>query len=293
MTKILVSGAAGHLGGLVIKHLLESEKVTPGDIVAGSRNPEKLTQFSEKGIETRRIDFDDPTLADALAGIDRMLIISTDELAVPGKRLEQHRAAVNAAARAGVGRLFYTSLPVAEASAISFAPDHHGTEQAIEASGVPYTILRNNWYMENLFLSLPAALASGQWYTSAGAGKTAFIAREDIARATAAALASPPKENAVITLTGEKAYSNTEIAALASKATGKPLAVVDVTDEQLAEGMIAHGVPAAFVPTFVSFDTAVRKGDLGIVGTDAARLARTPLKRLEDFLAENAVALTA
>lgn len=293
MSKILVTGASGQLGSLVIAQLLE-RGVPASDIIAGSRDPGKLSALEAKGIAARKVDFNDTTtLAAAFAGIDRLLIISTDELGTPGKRLEQHQAAVAAAKSASVGRIFYTSLPKAESSAVSFAPDHFGTEEAIKASGLPYTIFRNSWYMENLFMSLPAALASGQWYTSAGDGKTSHIARADIAKAIAGALASPPAESKTYTLTGEAAYSNGEIAALVSEITGKPLTVVNLTDAQLAEGMAAHGVPAPFIPTFVSFDTATRAGDLGVVTSDAADLAGGKLTSLKDFLAANKAGLGA
>jgi NAD(P)H dehydrogenase (quinone) len=292
MSKILVTGASGHLGGLIVKHLLETQKVAAADLVVGSRDPAKLASLVEKGIEARKVDFDDKAgLAAAFSGIDNLLIVSTDELVTPGKRLVQHKAAVEAATAANVGRIFYTSLPQAENSPISFAPDHFGTEQAIKASGLAYTILRNSWYMENLFLGLPAAFASGHWYTSAGDGKTAYIAREDVARATAAALAKPASGNVVLTLSGEKAYGTAEIAALARAATGKPLEIVSLTDGQLTEGMIAAGLPAPIVPTFVSFDTATREGKLGLVTSDARDLIGAPLKTLESFIEENAAAL--
>lgn len=292
MSKIFVTGATGHLGGLVIKHLIESAGVAPADIVAGTRNPDKAAALTDRGVAVAKIDFDDAaTLGAAFAGIDRLLIVSTDELATPGKRLEQHKAAVAAARAAGVGRVFYTSLPDAETSPISFAPDHLGTETAIKESGLPYTMLRNNWYMENLFFSLPHALAAGTWYTSEGEGRTAYIAREDIARATAAALANPPAESVTYTLTGEKAYSKAEVAALVAEITGKPLAVVQVSDEQLTAGMVGAGLPAPVAATFASFDTATREGKLGRVTADARTLSGHALTALEDFLKANAAAL--
>ncbi|MCL6708182.1 SDR family oxidoreductase [Pseudomonas sp. R2.Fl] len=291
MPRILVTGASGHLGRLVIESLLASGKVAASDIVAGSRDTAKLADLAARGVETRRVDFEDANLAPAFSGIDRLLIISTDALDRPGRRLEQHTAAVKAAKAAGVGRLFYTSMPTPETSKVSFAPDHAGTEQVIKESGIPYTIFRNNWYMQNLFMALPAAFAGGNWYTSAGDGKTAFITREDIARAIAAAVASPVEQNVTYTLTGARAYGNAEVAALASKATGAPLSVVNITDEQLAEGMAAHGVPAPFIPTLVSFDTATRAGDLAIVTSHAADLVGGPLTTLEAFVEANSAAL--
>ncbi len=287
MSKILVSGASGHLGRLVIQNLLDTGKVAPADIVAGSRDTAKLADLAAKGIETRRVDFDDANLAAAFAGIDRLLIISTDVLDRPGHRVNQHRAAVAAAKAAGVGRIYYTSMINPDTSLVSFAPDHAGTEQAIRDSGLAYTIFRNAWYMENLFMSLPQALASGSWYTSSGNGRNAHAARADIARAIAGALVSEASGNAVYNLTGPTALTTDEIAALVREATGKPLAVVNLTDEQLAGGMKAAGVPEPFIPTFVSFDTNIREGGFDVATKDIEMLSgRTP-QDLKSFLTAN------
>lgn len=292
MSKILVTGAAGHLGRLVIKHLIESQNVSPADIVAGSRDTAKLADLAAQGVGTRRVDFDDKaSLEAAFSGIDRLLIVSTDELGAPGKRLAQHSAAVAAATAADVGRVFYTSMPQPEDSEVTFRGDHLGTEQAIKASGLAYTIFRNGWYMENLFMSLPQALASGQWYTSAGEGRIAHIAREDIARAIAAGLAKPADGNAIYTLTGEKAYTTEEIAALVREVTGKPLAVVNLTDAQLSEGMAAAGVPAPFIPTIVSFDANTREGKIAMATADAETLSGVKRMSLKAFLEANKAAL--
>lgn len=289
--KILVTGASGHLGGLIVKHLL-ARGVAPSSIIAGSRDTAKLADLAAKGIETRVVDFNDEAkLPAALAGADTVLIVSTDALDGAGTRLKQHRAAVKAGVAAGAKRLAYTSLPVPDTSHVSFAPDHLGTEQAIQATGLPYLIFRNNWYQENLFMSLPNAFKSGQWYTSAGDGRTAFVAREDIAEAIASALAAPAGQSTIYTLTGSEALSNSEIAKLAAEATGKPLSVVNLTDEQLAGGMKGAGLPDGIIPTLVSFDTAAREGDLAIVTGDVEKLTGHKSKSVATFIKESAKAL--
>lgn len=289
--KILVTGASGKLGGLIVKHLLE-RGVAPSNIIAGSRDKAKLAPLAAKGVDTRNVDFNDEAgLSASLKGADTVLIVSTDALDGAGTRLKQHRAAVKAAVAAGAKRLAYTSLPVPDTSRVSFAPDHFGSEEAVKATGLPYLIFRDNWYHENLFMSLPNAFKSGQWYTAAGDGRTAFVSREDIAEAIAAALANPPSGNAVYTLTGAEAVSNAEVAKLASAAAGKPLSVVNLTDEQLAGGMKAAGVPEAFIPTLVSFDTATRSGDLALVTGDVEKLTGRKPKPLADFIKANAAAL--
>lgn len=288
---ILITGAGGKLGGRIIHHLLE-RGVAPSRIVAGTRDTAKLAALAARGVSVRKVDFDDEaSLPKALAGADTVLVVSTDALDGAGTRLKQHRAAIKAAAAAGAKRLAYTSLPDPEHSRVSFAPDHLGSEQAIEATGLPYLIFRNCWYQENLFMGLPAAFRSGHWYTSAGEGRTSFVARDDIAAAIAAALADPPAGSATYTLTGTEAFTNEAVAKLASAAIGKPLQVVQLTDEQLAGGMKAAGLPDAIIPTLVSFDAATRAGNLAMVTGDVEALSGRKSLPLADFITANKAAL--
>jgi NAD(P)H dehydrogenase (quinone) len=289
---ILITGAGGQLGGRVIDHLLESQGVAASRIIAGTRDPAKLAGLAARGVAVCKVDFDDTAgLEAAFAGAGTVLVISTDALDGAGTRLRQHKAAIAAAAKAGVKRLAYTSLPLAESSHVSFAPDHLGSEEAIKATGLPYLIFRNSWYAENLLMSLPNAFRSGQWFTSAGDGKTAFVARDDIAAAIAGALANPPAASTTYTLTGGEALDNPGIAALASEIVGKPLQVVPLTDEQLAGGMKAAGVPDAVIPTLVSFETATRAGDLATVTGDIETLSGRAPRPVSDFISANAAAL--
>lgn len=289
MSKILISGASGHLGSLVIKHLIESQGIAAADIIATSRDPSKLSALAAKGVETRAADFSTPsTLAAAFQGVDRLLIISTDAI---GARIDQHKAAIEAAQKASVQRIFYTSMPKAETSAIIFAPEHAASEAAIKSSGLAYTIFRNGWYMENLFMSLPQIVSSGQWYTSAGDGRTGYIAREDIARAIAAGIAHPVAENITYNLNGDVGHSNHDIAALVSDITAKQIDVINLNDEQLLNGMLATGVPANFAPFLVSTNAATRAGDLDRISDDAANLSGHPLTTLKAFLEANKAVL--
>lgn len=282
--KLLVTGASGKLGAAVVHHLLDTFHVPASSLIAGSRDPARLADIAARGVETRAVDFDDAALAEGFAGADRVLIISTDALDAEGTRLRQQLAAVAAAKSAGVSHIAYTSMPNPGEAKVLFAPDHKGTEDAIKATGLGYTIFRNSWYMENLMMTLPQALAMGQWFTSAGTGRIAHIARDDLARAIAASLAKDASENATYTLTGPAARTTEDIAALVSKVTGKPLAVVHVSDEQLAQGMEGAGVPAPMVPTLVSFDTNTRDGKVDIVTDDATALSGSGATSLEDFL---------
>ncbi|WP_426235723.1 SDR family oxidoreductase [Pararhizobium sp. DWP1-1-3] len=289
---LLVTGATGKLGRLVLDELLAAGKVAPSDIIATSRDTEKLADYAAKGVQTRAADFDDAASLDAaFKGAGRILIISTDALDEPGKRLRQHLSAVAAAKKAGAKHILYTSMPNPETSVIPFSPDHLGTENAIKATGIAYTILRNGWYMENLFMALPQALSEGKWYSASGQGKLAHIARADIAKATANALASGSTESKTYTLTGETKHTVDEVAALVAKVTGKPLEVVHVSDEQLAGGLKAAGLPDFIIPVVVSFDTNTREGHIDLVTADAGTLSGQKLTSLEDFLAASKAVL--
>jgi len=291
---ILITGAAGQLGRIVLDQLLASGEIAPASIIAASRDTAKLADYGARGVTLRKVDFDDPSsLPAAFAGVDKALIISTDALGEPGKRLNQHKAAVEAAAKAGVGRIFYTSLPQPDDSRVTFAGDHLGTENAIKATGIPYTFFRNGWYLENLFMALPHALKTGQWYSASGQGLIAHVARADIGAAIAASLLSQDKDSKIYTFTGPAAHTVEEIAAAAGKATGLPLQVVHVSDEQLAEGLKGAGLPDFLIPTIVSFDTNTRDGKIAMVTGDIEALTGRKPQSLEAFLEQNAKALTA
>ncbi|RWB60470.1 SDR family oxidoreductase [Mesorhizobium sp.] len=291
---LLVTGASGHLGRAVINHLLDAQKVAPANIVATTRNPENLADLAALGVVVRAADFDDPaSLENAFKGADRVLIVSTGELDLRSdRRLRQHQAAVAAAKAAGVSHLLYTSMPNPEPiSPVLFAGDHYGTEQAIKASGIPHTIFRNGWYQENLFLALPHAISSGKWYSSAADGRIAHGARDDMAAAIAAGLASGSKESQIYTLTGPQAYTTKEIAALVSEVTGKPLEVIQVPDEALTEGVKAAGLPEDFARIIVSFDANTRSGRIGMVTDTVETLSGRKPQTLKQFLEANKAAL--
>ncbi len=279
---LLVTGAAGQLGRLALDHLATIHR---GPIVAGTRDPARLADLAARGIEARRLDFDDAaSLAEGFRGVDRALIVSTDALGQPGRRLAQHRAAVEAAAKAGVRYLAYTSMPnPAPGSPVVFAGDHHGTEEAIRASGLPHTILRVSWYQENLLASLPGILASGVWASAAGDGRVAYVAREDAARAAAAALAMGPGVTGTLDVTGPRGWSVAEMAALLTRLLGRAIQVAALDDAALAAGLAAHGVPPVMVPVIVSFDRNTREGRMPAPTDVVARLTGTAPRTLEAF----------
>jgi NAD(P)H dehydrogenase (quinone) len=290
---LLVTGASGKLGSRVLHHLLTTLNIPASRIAAASRKPDSLAERAAQGITVRAADFDDAASLDkAFVSIDRLLVISTDTLDKPGHRLAQHKAAIDAAVKQGVRHLIYSSMPKPETSAVLFAPDHAGTEAYLAASALPdWTVLRNNWYFENLFFSLPAALSSGSWYSAAGEGKIAHIARDDLARAAATALSGATSGKTTLTLSGANGYSTAEIAALVSQTVGKPIAVVPVPVEALVQGMTSHGVPEPIARVFASFDVNTAQGGLADVTGDYAKLTGVQPQSFESWLADNKAVL--
>lgn len=290
--KLLVTGASGKLGRGVIEHLLADQNVAVKDIIAVTRDPAKLSDFAAQGIEVRQGDLNDAgSLAKAFAGAGRVLVISTDTAPGSGERVKQHSAAVAAAKAAGASRVLYTSLPNPETSVISFAFEHLASEKAVKESGLAYTIFRNGWYSENLFMSLPQALKSGQWFTSAGEGRVAYGARDDYAAAIAGGLAADETENLIYTLSGPETFSAAQVASLVSEIVGKPISVVQLTDEHLAAGLRQHGLPEPVVDVVVSIDANTRGGFLDFVTPDLEKLSGRKPQTLQSFLEANKAAL--
>ncbi len=289
----LVTGASGHLGQAVINHLLTTYKVPANKIIAVSRDASKLAALKAKGVNVRDGNFDDEAqLTKAFAGATRVLLISTSAME-PGVRGKQHKNAVNAAAKANVSHVVYTSMPNATKSAVLFAPDHAGTEKALADSTLSgWTVLRNNWYAENLFFALPQALASGTQYSASAQGKTAYIVRDDLARAAAAVLSSDKAEKATYTLSGGNEYTVDEVAKLVSAATGKPLNVVHVPVEGLVQGMLGAGLPEGMARLFASFDAATAQGDLSGTSADYKSLVGAEPQSFEAWVKTNATALS-
>jgi NAD(P)H dehydrogenase (quinone) len=284
---LFVSGANGKLGRRVVELLLE--RGYAGKIVAGSRNPDKLGNIP--GVEIRKADYADRAgFTEALRDVDRVLLISTDVVGEVRQKLQA--SAVAAAKAAGVKHVVYTSMPNPEpGNPVPLAADHYATERAIKASGVDHTILRVTWYAENLLGSLPSALAMGKWFTSSGEGTIAHVAREDVARAAAGALLAVDKSG-TLTVTGPTALTTREIAAIATGVTGKPIEVVDVTDEQLEAGLRQAGLPADVAALLVSFDVNQRNGGFAVATDAVEQLWGTKPQPLREFLEANKAALT-
>jgi NAD(P)H dehydrogenase (quinone) len=239
---IIVTGASGHLGRLVIEAL--AKRVPPDQIVAAVRSPDKVKDLAERGVIVRQADYDAPdTLATAFAGGGKLLLISAS---VIGRRATQHRAVIAAARKAGVELVVYTSILHADTSGLSLAGEHLETERAIRESGIPFVFLRNGWYMENYSENLAPALANGTFIGSARDGRIAAAPRADFAEAAVRVLASPGHQNAIYELAGDEAFTMKELAAEVSRQTGKRIDYQDLPPEKYQEILTSVGVPEPF-----------------------------------------------
>lgn len=216
---IAVTGATGQLGRLVVHDLLQT--VDPASVVAVVRDPAKAAGLAAQGVQVRPGPYADAqALEAAFAGVDDLLFISSSEV---GQRVEQHRAVVDAAVAAGVGRVVYTSAPRATSSSLVLAPDHKFTEEYLAASGLPTTILRNNWYTENYLGQVEIARATGTLTAAAGAGRVASASRADFAAAAAAVLTQDGHAGRVYELGGDHAWDYDELAAALAEIVGAPV----------------------------------------------------------------------
>lgn len=284
MATLLVTGASGHLGQRVVELLLEAKAE---NIIATTRTPEKLSDFSERGVTVRYADFtDSASLAEAFAGADRLLLISTDSMDKPGIRIEQHHNAVKAAEQAGVHHVIYTSIVNPEpGSPLFVAPDHYNTEQALEQSNLGYTFLRNNFYMENVVRTISQALQmGGKIFSAAGEGKVGYVTREDCARIAASALLSSFEGRRTLNVTGPEALSQADLAAIASAVTGREITYVPLELETLIDNIAASGLPRPVAAQFASFDAGIAAGVLDIVSNDVESLTGQKPTSVREFL---------
>lgn len=278
---LFVSGASGQLGRRVVEHLLAAGEA----VIAGTRSPEKLADLAARGVEVRRLDFGDPaSIAPAFAGVERALIISTDGI---GTRAALQIAAVAGAAEAGVRHLVYTSVVSADVDGMALADEHRATELAIAARFASYTILRNSLYAELVLGSVEAARATGSLFTARGAGRVAWVSREDCARAAAAALTDGFEGTRVLDVTGPEALSGDDVAAQLAELLGAPVAHVSLAPAAFVAGLVAAGVPQPYAEVFLAFDQSAQAGLLAQVSPAVEDLTGAPGRALRAVLAES------
>ena len=253
--KIGVTGATGQLGQLVVEQL--KQKTAAENIVALVRTPEKAAKL---GVEARTFDYEKPEgLPGSLKDIDRLLLISSSEI---GKREQQHKNVINAAKKAGVSWIVYTSLLHADTSSLSLAGEHLATEAALKKSGIEYTILRNGWYTENYTGSIAGALGAGAFVGSAGDGKISSATRADFAEAAAIVLTDESQKGKKFELAGDESYTLVELATEISKQTGKDIPYNNLPEGEYAKILKSVGLPEMVADAIASWDTGASKGDL-------------------------------
>lgn len=278
---IVVTGATGQLGRLVIAALLK--KVPAASIVAAVRNVEKAKDFEALGVQVRYADYSVPASWDAaLKGAEKVLLISSSEI---GQRANQHRNVIEAARRSGVQLLAYTSVLRTDTSPLGLAAEHKETEALIQASGVPFVVLRNGWYTENHAAGVPSALAHGAVYGCAGDGLISAAARVDYAEAAVAVLTMDNQAGRIYELAGDTAYTLTELAAEISRQSGKEIGYVNLPQAEYKELLLNVGLPEVVAELLSDSDTGISKGALFDDGHQLSKLIGRPTTPLAATIA--------
>lgn len=257
--RFFVTGASGQLGRLVVAAL--AARAGAESVAAIVRDPVRAAGLFPEGVTVRQGDYDQPaTLDAALAGAERVLLISSNAL---GERVAQHRNVIDAARRAGVKRIAYTSVLHADTSALGLAQEHRETEALVRASGIAFTLLRNGWYTENYTASIPPALEHGAFIGSASDGRISSAPRADYADAAAVALlddAAPA--DGVLELAGDRFYTLSDFAAELSRQAGRTIPYVDLPEAEYRAALVGAGLPEAIAALLADSDAAAAHGAL-------------------------------
>jgi NAD(P)H dehydrogenase (quinone) len=278
---IVVTGATGHLGRLIVEALLR-DGVAASEIVAGGRDLAKLDDLAARGVRVERIDYNDPaTLSAALEGADTLMLVSASE---PGHRVPQHEAAIDAAVAAGVKRIVYTSAPYATTSALVLAPEHKATEELIAASGIPATILRNGWYTENYAGTAKQSAESGTLVSSVGDGRVSSASRVDYADAAAVVLTTEGHEGKIYELSGDIAWTQDDLADAVSEATGRKVVYTPVSTEEHAAILRSAGLDDGTIGFVTALDANIKDGLIGYTTGDLSKLIGRPTTPLLEGL---------
>jgi NAD(P)H dehydrogenase (quinone) len=281
---LLVTGGSGRLARQIILHLLASGT---DRIVTTTRTPDALTDLRAHGVEVRKMDFDDDvaTIATALRGADRMLMISTHAV---GRRGEQQGKVIAAAVQAGVPYFLYTSCASPNPDPVSaVVSDHFWTERTLMASPLKWTILRHNMYSEHVFLFLPTALAAGELRTSIGNGARSYITRDDCAAADAAALMADWVDCRIYDIGGPQALTTGDVLEIARELTGKSIRLIGISDAEAVKMLATEGLPPGFPESIVGFDICARHGYHAVTAPSVLALTGKEPESLRAFIARN------
>lgn len=244
------------------------------------RDPSKVTDLAARGLQVRKADYDQPaTLEEALRGADKLLFISGSEV---GQRVSQHKAVIDAAKKAGVKLLAYTSILHGPKNTLALAAEHQATEAEIHASGVPYVLLRNGWYIENYTANLAPALQHGAIVGSAGNGRIAAATRADYAAAAVRVLTTPGHENKVYELAGDQPFTMAQLAEEVSRAVGRTIVYKDLPPEQYTAVLVSAGLPQPAAAVYADADVGVSRGELDDDSHQLSKLIGRPTTPLKD-----------
>jgi NAD(P)H dehydrogenase (quinone) len=278
---IVITGATGQLGRLVIQELLKTAPAS--DIVAAVRSPEKAADLAALGVQVRHADYTLPaTLATAFEGASRLLLISSSDV---GQRLPQHRAVIDAAKQAKVPLLAYTSILHADRSPLGLAMEHQATEALLRESGLPFVLLRNGWYTENYTGNVATAIAHGAVLGSARDGRIASAARADYAAAAAAVLVRDDQARLIHELAGDEAFTLQQLAAEIARQSGKPVVYQDMPQAAYAAALESVGLPSGFAQLLADSDAGAAQGALFDDGHRLSQLIGRPTTPLADSVA--------
>ncbi|TDU90253.1 NAD(P)H dehydrogenase (quinone) [Kribbella voronezhensis] len=280
---IVITGATGHLGRLVIADLLAAG-VPADEITAVARSKEKAADLAEQGIHVLEADYDRPeTFEGAFDAADRVLLISASEA---GRRVPQHQAVIDAAKAAGVAQLAYTGIFGGPKADFLLAADHRTTEQLILDSGLPYTFLRNNWYTEMLTGGLAGVVEHGAVVNGVAPDSTlATATRADYAAAAAVAVSTDGHLNKAYELSGDTAWTFGDFVAEVTRQTGKPVVHQTISHDENLARLVGYGIPEGFAEILADVDDAISRGALSGTPGDLSRLIGRPTTPLADTIA--------
>ncbi|MBE7184835.1 MAG: SDR family oxidoreductase [Methylobacterium mesophilicum] len=281
-SRLLVTGASGQLGGLVIDAILT--RAPEARISALVRRKEAGEALAARGVDVRMGDYSDAaSLEKAFVGVDRLLLIASNEV---GQRAAQHRNVIDAAKKAGVALIVATSLLHADSSVIGLGNEYRDTEAYLRASGVPFLILRNGWYTENYTAPVQNAVAHGVRLTAAGAGRVNSAARKDYAEAAATVLLKETVETGrVYELAGDESFSQDELAAEVARLSGRTVEAKHVSLAEFEQALIGTGMPPKVAALYADFEKGTAAGALADDGRELRRLIGRPTTRWQDTVA--------
>jgi NAD(P)H dehydrogenase (quinone) len=280
MTTYAVTGASGHLGRFAVQELLV-RGVPAADVVAVVRSRSKAADLAERGVEVHEADYSRPqTLGAALAGVERLLLVSSSEA---GQRVAHHTNVIAAAKAEGASRIVYTSMLNANNTTNPLAGEHQDSERALQESGVPFTSLRNGWYTENYTEQLNQYLERGEIVGAADSGRISAATRLDYAIAAVAALLDDEEGNRTYEL-GGPAFDLTELAQAISEVTGTPVTYRDLPVEEYVAVLQRGGLDQPAARFVADLDASIARGELETDSQDLARLLGRPPTALTDVL---------